>query len=835
MKSITRIVLTLVSLALSVTAAITLAVVGMVIYFTPSLPDINNLQHYQLSTPLRIYSSDDKLIGEFGEQHRQIVSYDDLPPHLVNAFLAAEDQDFFHHAGVDPKGIGRALAYMAGYGKVRSGGSTITMQVARNYLLTLDQTFSRKIREIMLSLQMERILSKQQIFELYVNKIYLGQGAYGAGAAAQVYFNKPIDQLTLPEAATIAGLPKAPSAFNPVVNPIRSLDRRNWILSRMRQANTITEQQYRDALETPLDVRQAHSDMQLQAPYIAEMARQYAVRHFGEQAYTNGYTIKTTINSAEQEAARQALIDGLVAYDVRHGWRGVEQKGIPKTLVEAQQRASRTSAADEEQAVSADVKQATRRAAERSVARIPGIDGDVSNWMHELNNAANVGPLEPAIVVSADGQQIKALRRNGTLITLSGDDVRWAARARAASPITGDMIRVLPLKDGGWKLSQVPRIEGAIVVLDPTTGAIRALQGGFSDASSSFNRATQARRQPGSTFKPFIYLAALDQGNMTPATVLNDAPIVESQGGKVWRPENDNRTFQGPTRLRVGLYTSRNMIVIRALNEVGVDKAIDMLVRMGFQRDQMPPGLSLALGSASLTPLEMARGYAEIANGGFKVEPWYIQSVTQNDDPTNLLEQQEGYHLPPVACPNCSTTATTTTLADGKTYPVAERIVDPAAVYMIQDIMRDVIVRGTGQRASVLHRSDLSGKTGTSNDQRDAWFAGFNANLVTTVWVGMDNNSPTGEYGAQAALPIWVQFMGQALKGKPNAIMPPPDNIVRARIDPDSGLRLRDEQPGGISEVFRADNLPQFKEMTIDPELQQKSGSEGTASYDSIF
>ncbi|WP_414500958.1 penicillin-binding protein 1A [Zymobacter sp. IVIA_12111.31 C1] len=835
MKSITRIVLTLVSLALSVTAAITLAVVGMVIYFTPSLPDINNLQHYQLSTPLRIYSSDDKLIGEFGEQHRQIVSYDDLPPHLVNAFLAAEDQDFFHHAGVDPKGIGRALAYMAGYGKVRSGGSTITMQVARNYLLTLDQTFSRKIREIMLSLQMERILSKQQIFELYVNKIYLGQGAYGAGAAAQVYFNKPIDQLTLPEAATIAGLPKAPSAFNPVVNPIRSLDRRNWILSRMRQANTITEQQYRDALETPLDVRQAHSDMQLQAPYIAEMARQYAVRHFGEQAYTNGYTIKTTINSAEQEAARQALIDGLVAYDVRHGWRGVEQKGIPKTLVEAQQRASRTSAADEEQAVSADVKQATRRAAERSVARIPGIDGDVSNWMHELNNAANVGPLEPAIVVSADGQQIKALCRNGTLITLSGDDVRWAARARAASPITGDMIRVLPLKDGGWKLSQVPRIEGAIVVLDPTTGAIRALQGGFSDASSSFNRATQARRQPGSTFKPFIYLAALDQGNMTPATVLNDAPIVESQGGKVWRPENDNRTFQGPTRLRVGLYTSRNMIVIRALNEVGVDKAIDMLVRMGFQRDQMPPGLSLALGSASLTPLEMARGYAEIANGGFKVEPWYIQSVTQNDDPTNLLEQQEGYHLPPVACPNCSTTATTTTLADGKTYPVAERIVDPAAVYMIQDIMRDVIVRGTGQRASVLHRSDLSGKTGTSNDQRDAWFAGFNANLVTTVWVGMDNNSPTGEYGAQAALPIWVQFMGQALKGKPNAIMPPPDNIVRARIDPDSGLRLRDEQPGGISEVFRADNLPQFKEMTIDPELQQKSGSEGTASYDSIF
>ena len=835
MKSTKRLVVTLVSLALSVTAAVVLAVVGLVIYFTPSLPDINALQHYQLSTPLRIYSSDDKLIGEFGEQHRQIVSYSDLPPDMVNALLAAEDQDFFHHAGVDPKGIGRALAYMAGYGKVRSGGSTITMQVARNYLLTLDQTFSRKIREIMLSLQMERILNKQQIFELYVNKIYLGQGAYGVGAAAQVYFNKPINQLTLPEAATIASLPKAPSAFNPVVNPIRSLERRNWILDRMRKANAITEQQYRDALETPLDVRQAHTEVQLQAPYIAEMARQYAIRHFGDQAYTNGYTITTTINSTDQMYARQALVDGLLAYDTRHGWRGVEQKAIPKTLAEAQRRASHTNASDEEQAVSADVKQATRRAAERSVTHIAGIEGDVSNWMHELTNTGNVGPLEPAIVVSASGLNLRVLRSNGSLAMLSGDSVKWAARARAASPTVGDMVRILPLKNGEWKLSQVPRVEGAIVVLDPVTGAIRALQGGFSDSSSSFNRATQARRQPGSTFKPFVYLAALDQGNMTPATVLNDAPIVETQGGKEWRPENDNRVFQGPTRLRVGLYTSRNMIAIRALNDVGVDKAIDMLVKMGFERDQLPNGLSLALGSASLTPLEMARGYAEIANGGFKVEPWYIKSVTQNDSPTNLLEQQQGYSLPPVACPACSPTATSTTLADGKTYPVAERIADPAAIYMIQDILRDVITHGTGQRASVLHRSDLSGKTGTSNDQRDAWFSGFNANLISTVWVGMDNNAPTGEFGAQAALPIWVQFMGQALKGTPEATMPPPDNIVRARIDPDSGLRLRDEQPGGISEVFRADNLPQFKEQTIDPELQQKSGSEGTASYDSIF
>lgn len=831
MMSITRLVRSLIWLAISITAAVVLSVAGLVIYFTPSLPDVHTLQHYQLSTPLRIYSRDDKLIGEFGEQRRQIVSYKDVPPDLVHALLAAEDQDFFSHSGVDPKGIGRAVAYMAGFGSVRSGGSTITMQVARNYLLTLDQTFARKVREILLALQMERILDKQQILELYINKIYLGQSAYGAGAAAQVYFDKPLSELTLPEAATIAGLPKAPSSLNPIANPERSLIRRNWILLRMRQENYITQQQYQEAVQAPINVRQAHVDIQVQAPYIAEMARQFAISHFGENAYTHGYTIRTTIDSTMQHQARDALVDGLIAYDTRHGWRGAEQRGLPQTLVEAQKRTSRRGL-EEELSSSPEVEQTARRAAERSNTRVAGIDGDVSNWQHVLSNTQDIGPLEPGIVVSAQGQQMKVLRRNGELVTLDWNALKWASRSGRAEQIAnqGDMVRLLRQGDH-WRLSQIPKIEGAIVVLDPTTGAIQALQGGFSFSGNGFNRATQARRQPGSTFKPFIYLAALEQGNMTPATVINDAPIVqEMAGGDVWRPENDSRTFLGPTRLRVGLYRSRNLVTIRALQEVTVDRALDLLTNMGFQRDQLPQGLSLALGSASLTPLEMARGYAELANGGFKIIPWYITSVTQGEDQTNLLNGPN----PPVACPSCSTSDTSVTV-EGKTYPVAERIADPASVYMIQDIMRDVITKGTGQAAMSLKRSDLSGKTGTSNDKRDAWFSGFNAKLVATVWVGMDNNNSTGEFGAQAALPIWRQFMGQALRGTPEAVMPAPDNIVRARIDPDSGLRLRDSQPGGISEIFRADNLPAYKEETIAPELEQKSGSQGTGTYDSIF
>lgn len=845
MKLIKRTLFHLFWLLIALTAAGLLAVAAAAIYFVPSLPDVNSLQNYQLATPLRVYSQDGKLIGEYGEQRRQIVDFDEVPADLVNAIVAAEDQDFFSHPGIDPRGLARAAMELAASGSIRSGGSTITMQVARNYLLTLDQTFTRKIREILLALQMERILTKEQIFELYVNKIYLGQGAYGVGSAAQIYFNKPLSQLTLPEAATIAGLPKAPSNLNPIANPERSLIRRNWILLRMQQLGYVDNEQYQQAVQAPIQIQRSRTELQLQAQYVAEMARQYAISRFGDRAYTDGYSITTTLDSRTQNQARDALIDGLVAYDARHGWRGPEQSGIPSTLAEAQERTDRRGL-EEELAASPEVAQTARQAAERSSTRVEGIEEDVSNWLRVLGSTPNVGPLEPAIVIDVQGQQMRVLRRNGQVETIGWDELRWAApyrsvRARGASPTQaaqiaarGDLVRVVANGQGNserWRLSQTPQIEGAIVVLDPRTGAIRALQGGFSFAKSSFNRATQARRQPGSSFKPFIYLSALEQGNMTPATVINDAPIVQQElSGDVWRPENDTRSFLGPTRLREGLYRSRNLVTIRALQATGLDNTLDMLERMGFNRAQLPNGLSLALGSASLTPLEIARGYAEIANGGFKVLPWYIARITQGEDQTNLLDEPN----PPAACPECDPFDSTVEI-DGRTYPIAERVADGASVYMLQDMMRDVIRRGTGRAALSIGRDDLAGKTGTSNDQRDTWFSGFNSALVATVWVGMDDNSSTGEYGAQAALPIWTQFMGQALEGMSPQFLPRPENVVSARIDPQSGRRLRDNDPGGISEIFRADNLPPYQEPSVRPDLENESGSQGTGSYDAIF
>lgn len=837
MKLIKRSIFHLFWLCVSITAAVLLAVVAVSIYFSPSLPDVNGLQHYQLATPLRIYTEDHKLIGEYGEQRRKIVKYDQIPSTLVDAFVSAEDQEFFHHNGIDPKGLARAAVELAGSGEIRSGGSTITMQVARNYLLTLDQTFARKIREILLALQMERILSKQQIFELYVNKIYLGQGAYGAATAAEVYFGKSLDKLTLPEAATIAGLPKAPSTLNPIANPERSLIRRNWILLRMRDLGYIDENQYKEAIQAPIHVRSAHRRNEVEARYVAEMARQYAVSRFGHKAYTDGYSITTTLSSKDQEKAHTALVDGLIAYDERHGWRGVEQKNIAPTLTQAKGDTNHRGL-EEELSASPEVAETAHQAAERSSTRIEGIDEDVSNWVNVLRGTPALGPLEPAIVVSSQGQQMRVLRRDGELATIAWSDLRWAARgSSSASRIAsrGDMVRIMQRGSGDntrWRLAQVPTAEAAIVVLDPNNGAIRALQGGFSFSKSSFNRATQARRQPGSTFKPFIYLSALENGGMTPATVVNDAPIVQAQaGGKNWRPENDNMSFNGPTRLRVGLYRSRNLVTIRALNSTGINKTLDMLVNMGFSRSQLPDGLSLALGSASLTPLEMARGYAEIANGGFKVVPWYISKITQGDNTRdNILNEP----TPPVACRDCDE-GTTSVEIDGRTYPVAERIADPASIYQIQDMMKDVIRRGTGRRALQLGRDDLAGKTGTSNDRRDAWFSGFNSGLVSTVWVGNDNNTSVREFGAQAALPIWMQFMGQALQGVPSQNPPQPSNIVTRRIDPQSGLLLRDGSPGGIPEIFRSDNLPGYQQPSVSPDLEDRSGSQGTGSYDSIF
>ncbi|WP_110686285.1 penicillin-binding protein 1A [Salinicola aestuarinus] len=840
MKLFTRLLTTVFWLIVSLGAGAVLAVVGAALYFAPGLPDVHQLQNYELQTPLRIYTEDDKLIGEYGEERRMPVSYDEIPKPLVNALLAAEDASFFTHPGVDPKGLARAAVELASSGNIQSGGSTITMQVARNYLLTLDQTFTRKIREILLALQMEQILDKGEILELYVNKIYLGHRSYGVAAAANTYYGKPLADLTLPQFAMIAGLPKAPSSLNPIANPERALIRRNWILYRMRELGSIDQATYDEAVKAPITASRHTAQAEVDAPYVAEMARAYAVERFGDKAYTDNIRITTTLDSQRQTLARDALVQGLIDYDTRHGWRGAEEQDIPPSLVEAQDRTERQGL-EEELSESPEVIQTARQAAQSSQANIEGVDGDVSNWLKVLQRTPNYGPLRPAIVIDSSGREMRVLNADGEVITLDWDGLSWAreyksAKWRGGEPANaaaiadrGDLVRIM--RDGDqWRLSQRPGAEGAIVVLDPKTGAIEALQGGFSFEASKFNRAIQAQRQVGSNFKPFVYLAALQEGGMTAATIINDAPIVMSQfSGEDWRPENAEQRFQGPTRLRVGLYTSRNLVTIRILQSLGLDNALNFLERFGFSRDRLPHGLSLALGSASLTPLEIANAYAVLANGGFQVSPWYIDQITQGSQNTVVEEAN-----PLVACRDCAPDATQTDV-DGEPRRVAPRVVDEDALYILRSILRDVIERGTGRAALTLNRGDIVGKTGTTNDQRDAWFSGFNDALVTTVWVGKDDNTTTAEYGAQAALPIWKAFMGPALEGTPEATPPRPANIVSAKIDPDTGKRLHDDQPGGISEIFRRDNLPAYQPRGMRPELEDESGSQGTGTYEAIF
>jgi penicillin-binding protein 1A len=762
---------------------------------------------------------------------------------MVQALLSAEDAGYFDHRGVDPKGLVRAaVELVSSGGDIRSGGSTITMQVARNYLLTREQTFTRKIREILLALQMEQILSKEEILELYVNKIFLGNRAYGIAAAAETYYSRPLDELTLAETATMAGLPKAPSAFNPLANPERSLIRRNWILFRMRELGYINQPTYDEAVQAPVTARRYVARTEVEADYVAEMARQFAVERFGEEAaYTGGYRIHTTLDSELQPYARRALAEGLIAYDTRHGWRGPEQQDIPRSLVEAQDRTEREGL-EEELSASPEVMETARRAAESSQTEVEGIEGDVSNWLQVLERTPSLGPLEPAIVVAADGREMQVMARGGELHMLDWEAMNWARAYRgprsrgpepsAAADISepGDLVRILERDEEGYRLSQRPDAEGSLVVMEPDTGAILALQGGFSYQASKFNRAVQAQRQSGSIFKPFIYLAALDSGLMTAASVVNDAPVVQQDGSnELWRPVNSSGDFLGPIRLREALARSRNMVSIRVLQQVGLDATIDFLEGFGFAKNRLPHGLSLALGSAGLTPLEMTNAYAVLANGGFRVTPWFVQRITRGGD-DNIVDEA----APLVACHDCRVGQEQVEI-DGRTYQVAPRVADASAVYILRDMLRDVIENGTGRAALALNRDDIVGKTGTTNDYRDAWFAGYNSDLVTTVWVGKDNNETIAEYGGSAALPIWMDFMGTALEDRPPAMPEAPEEIVSARIDPRTGRRLDDDQSGGMQEIFHSDHLPEYQSRRVDREVEQQSGSQGTGTYEAIF
>ncbi len=781
---------------------------GVYYYFSPELPDVQSLREVKFQTPLRVYSADDKLIAEFGEKKRAPIPFEQIPDTFIKALQAAEDARFFEHFGIDIKGLSRAALQLASTGRIQSGGSTITMQVAKNFFLTREQTFKRKFIEILLALQIEQELSKQEILELYVNQIYLGHRAYGIQSAANTYYGKNIADLSLAQLAMIAGLPKAPSAFNPITNPDRAQERRDWILGRMLQLGYISQQQHDDAVAAPVTARYHRSDIELDAPYIAEMVRQQLYEQYGEGLYTDGYRVWTTINSQMQHEATAALRRGLLDYTDDHGYRGAEANIELDTL-------------------------------------------NPEDQLSALRQHTAYAGLEPALVLEVNDGGARLLRTDGSESQLDWDGIKWARPYRSVHWTgpepkrpqdvldAGDIIRVMLDDEGTLRLTQMPRVQGALVALNPQDGAIRALTGGFSFYHNKFNRATQAYRQPGSNIKPFLYTAALENG-FTPASIINDAPVVfhDVSLEGTWRPENDNGKFNGPTRLREALFRSRNLVSIRLMRALGIEQARAFILRFGFEPDNFPGNLSLSLGSASATPLQVARGYAALANGGFLVDPHLIARIENAEG--DIILQANPVH----ACPQCDTAVAVTDDTDDSdaepaqtidnptlagllppdeapaTPQPAARIITPRNAFLIYDVMRDVITRGTGRRARVLERADLAGKTGTTNEQKDVWFSGFSPDLVATTWVGFDQPAPLGrgEYGSSRALPIWIDFMEQALTDIPDNPPAVPEGVVRVRIDPATGKRAYAGQENAMNEYFRSEDVP--RETARSPEQQ---------------
>ncbi len=763
-----------------------IGVAGLYWYLAPKLPPIDSLKDVQLQEPLRVYTRDGRLMAEFGEKRRTPLEFEQIPELMVKAVIAAEDERFYQHPGVDWQGLTRAAVYLIRTGEKGPGGSTITMQVARNFFLGREKTYVRKINEILLALKIETELTKDDILELYFNKIFLGHRAYGVEAAALVYYGARLDELSIAQIAMIAGLPKAPSRFNPIVNPDRARSRRNYVLGRMRELDAISEEDYQVAVATPVTARLHGLSVEVEAPYVAEMVRVYVEDLLGEDAYTAGFRVTTTIDSRLQEAANQALRKNLLAYDERHGFRAPEFH------------------------VDLDDPDASLDAV---LADIPTTAG-----------------LLPAVVVAVEDKMVTAYAKIFGEIQIPWEGLEWArayvdenrlgAKLETAHDVVerGDVVRV-QLQEDGWRMVQVPVVEGALVALDPEDGAIRSLTGGFDFYKSKFNRAAQAQRQPGSSFKPFIYSAAIEHG-FTAASIINDAPVVFDDPGleAVWRPENYSGKFFGPTRLRVALFKSRNLVSIRLLRAVGIATAVEYLQRFGFDAERIPQDLSLALGSGGVTPLEMATGYAVLANGGFRVTPYFVDRIEASDgslwyqaDPLRVCrdcEDDESMALDIASDPGLDDVVLADDGAGESGH--APRVLSPQNAWIMNSLMRDVIKRGTGRRALRLKRSDLAGKTGTTNDQQDAWFSGFNPKLVTITWVGFDQLGPLGrrETGAGAALPMWIDFMRVALDGVPQEILAQPDGLVTVRIDSESGMLASASQPGAVFETFRSQNVP---------------------------
>ncbi|MGD8349203.1 MAG: penicillin-binding protein 1A [Gammaproteobacteria bacterium] len=895
--------------------SIALIAVLAYIYFVmvPQLPSIDHLEDAQYQVPLRVYDRNEILLAEFGEHRRIPVRFDKIPRNLIDAVVAVEDDQFWHHWGVDFYALMAAAYEVATTGRKTRGGSTITMQVARNFFLSPEQTYARKFNEILLALKIESEFSKEKIMELYLNKIFLGHRAYGISAASQVYYDKPLQDLTLAQAAMIAGLPKAPSKYNPISNPERALIRRNYILGRMRILDYISQDELDTALAEPITAELHKTRITAEAQYVSELVRAQLFEHYGDAIYKAGLKVYTTIDGRLQDEANTAVRRNLLDYNRRHGYRGVIDKIELGDLNKLAQPIETDEVQQPDEAV---------ELAEETEFAVDPFENDqiVDNQVGGLRKGVviEIDEGKPASKEGADDGVpasatllISSLER--VVVPFEGG-IDWAApfidednqgpKPEKVSDVlaVGDVVW-LEQRDSQWLLADVPRVEGALVSIDPSTGGINAMVGGFDYFKNKFNRATQARRQPGSNFKPFIYSAALEKG-FTAATIINDAPVVFDDDSleATWRPENYSGKFYGPTRMREALVKSRNLVSIRILQTIGLRYAINYVQRFGFERENLPYDLSMALGSGTFSPLQMARAFAVFSNGGYLIDPYLIDHVEAGNG--DLLYQ----HQPLTVCQGCEEedlaaleaaeaeaarqeeeapgeppaadagpeeapaneqateepavqepTAEEQPAAEGEEpdpmldrgsvtlEPVdlgplegiggpapedtvgsgkyAPRVISAQNAYIMRSMMREVVQRGTAVRAKALGRSDIAGKTGTTNDQVDAWFSGYNDQVVTTSWVGFDNQRSMGrrETGGRAALPAWIDFMRVALEGMPESLQEEPNGLVTVRIDAETGKRADVDTRHSLFEIFRVENAP--KEIAVKPTSADPGGS----------
>lgn len=796
---------------------------GLYKYYEPELPSVESIKEYRMQVPLRVFTEDGKLISVFGTKRRIPANIDEIPLQVKQAYIAAEDARFYSHPGFDIKGILRAVWQIATTGKKQGGGSTITQQLTRNVFLTLDQTWTRKIKELFLAVKLERTISKDEILELYLNKIALGHRSYGVAAAAEVYYGKTLDELTLAESAMLAAPPKAPSRINPVTSPERALQRRDYVLGRMLELEFITQKQYDQAI-AEVDEAYVHEPVvEVNAPWVAEMVRVEMIEQFGDEAYTDGYDVYTTIDSEKQLAAELAVQNGLHAYDRRHGYRGpIQQYDLSSLNAE--------SGADDKV--------------------------DLEAITEQLNGFPKPAGLQAALVLALDEENALARLGDGQDIALTFESSQWAVPYVDQSRVgdkpkdlteilnVGDVVMVKRGETGEFELSQIPDVQGALVSMDPDNGGIYALIGGFDYYLSKFNRATQAKRQPGSGFKPIVYSGALQNG-LNAATIINDAPIVfeDDRLERTWRPENYSEKFFGPTRLREGIVKSLNLVSIRVLRAIGIRNGRNHMLKFGFNPDDVPSDLSIALGSPNVPIIDMSRAFSVFANGGYLIEPYLIQRISNQEG--EVIFQHNGTQV----CPDCQviTAASEEGASEELTAETdlnpqqndllnmnnevepeiipAPRVIPTANQFIVETFMKDVITRGTGTKALVLERRDLSGKTGTTNDQMDGWFNGYQRNVVTNVWVGFDTPTPMGrgEVGGRVALPIWIDYMKVALAAEPEYQRPVPAGLIQARINPKTGKLLPPGDVSGNLEYFMVGNLP------------EEAAAEETPEYDDLF